>query len=398
MRPLAVAAALLLYGLLSAPAPPAPGMVEAVVGGLLLVAAGWHRPLAVACGAALLRPRPALWEAAGVLAFAALLWPPLLRGLAQGWDLRQVARDVVPLLFLFLPVVLVPLLRPAGAAAVRWLAGGLAAAGVLFTVRWWDEMGWGFGAVGTRAMPEGAHYVLNAPSVLFAAILLPAVATGWLVRGGMLRRLAAPVLLAGGALCLAALAGAVHRMALGLAAVALWGVMLWWGRRAPWTVGGLLAVAAGLAWGLDGPVFGAIDQVVEKSRSAGLNARGAEAVAVLERVADDPVALLVGEGWGALLANPAVGGWRVAYTHTLVSYTLFKAGLLGLLGLLAWLIGLVPAARRLLRTDPILAAAILPPLAVSLGLHTSFKYLDCGLLVTLMILSSSKDDPSGHLE
>ncbi|MBP2226928.1 hypothetical protein J2847_000195 [Azospirillum agricola] len=389
---LALAGALALYGAFSAPAPPSVRAAEAAIGALLLIAVGWRRPLFVVTGHALRGPSLPSWEALAVPALGWLLWVPLLRGAALGWETADMLRDMVPLLYLFLPVLLVPVLRGAGGRAVVLLGGGLILAGLLLALRWWKQAQWGFGAVGVRAMPDGGAYFLNAPVVLFAAVALPALALGLVAggvtgRGGTAGRWSAAVACAvAGALCLAALAGAVHRTALGLAALSGLVLALWWGRRAPRT---LLPVAAAglcalLAFG--DPLSGAWEQVAEKTRLTGANTRWEEAGAVLEHVARSPWSLLFGDGWGAKLANPAVGGWRVAYTHTLATYVLVKGGVLGALALAAYLGGLAPLALRLLRQNPPLGWSLLPPLLMALGLHTSFKYLDTGLLLTLMVL------------
>lgn len=371
-------------------------MVEAVIAVLLAVTAGVARPWAVASGWALHSDAQS-WEPVAVLAFAALLWPPLTRGLAHGAAPVDVLRDVVPLLYLFLPVLLVPVLRRAGPRAVTALAGALALAGVLFALRWWRQAEWGFGAVGARAMADGPRYFLNAPSVLFAGVLLPVVALGLAARGGVRRWVGAAVLLIPGMLCLGALAGAVHRMALGLAVLAIAMAAAWWLRRRPWLVLTCVCVAmAGFQALPDGVLTGAVQQVAEKSRLTGTNARIEEAAAVLEQVGGSPLSLLFGDGWGALISNPAVGGWRVSYTHTLLSYALLKAGLLGFAALLAYLLGLLPTALLLMRGNPPLAWAVLPPLVMALGLHTSFKYLDCGLLMTLLVLASENSANAEH--
>lgn len=394
-RAAALCAALVLYGLLSAPAPPEVRWIEGGIGGLLLLALGWRRPCAVMSGQILRSPALAGWEAVAVLSFAWLLWVPLVRGLAMGWEPAAVLRDVVPLGYLFLPVLLVPLLRGGDGRAERLLAAGLVLAGVLFALRWWRQAEWGFGAVGVRAMADGLRYFLNAPSVLFAAVALPLAALALAARGGWQRWLAAAALLVPAALCLGALAGAVHRMALALALTGFLVVVPWWWRRAPILVLGA-ATLAGMALLLFGDIAaGALVQVAEKNRLAGVNARADEAAAVLEQVVRSPYALLFGDGWGALIANPAVGGWRVAYTHTLASYTLLKTGVLGLMALTAYLAALAPLAWRLLRSDPPLAVAILAPLAMALGAHTAFKYFDCGMLLTLMVVSGEKTRIAG---
>ncbi|WP_343069006.1 hypothetical protein [Azospirillum tabaci] len=382
--------ALVLYGLLSAPAPAEIRLVEAAIGALLALGVGLLHPLSVATGHTLLEREMPPWELPAVLALAVLLWCPLMRGVWLGWAPGDMVRDVVPLLYLFLPVLLVPTLRAAPDRAVGLLTVGMAVAGVGFALRWWKQAEWGFGAVGIRAMADGGVYLLNAPSVLFAAIGLPAFGVGMLARGGWLRRVTGVVAIVGGLLCLAALAGAVHRMALGLAVMAFAALGLWWLRRAPLAGLGVGVAALLLVALFPESLFGALGQVAEKTRLAGANTRWEEAEAALGQTLSSPAAFLFGQGWGALLANPAVGGWRVSYTHTLVTYALAKTGVVGLCALIAYFGGLAPRAVALFRTDPALGWAVVAPLLMALGLHTSFKYLDTGLLLTLAVLAAER--------
>lgn len=382
--------ALALYGLLSVPAPPALRVAEFTIGALLAMAVGIRRPVYVLTGQALCEPGAARWELPAILALAWLLWVPTMRGVWVGWTTANMLRDVVPLFYLFLPVFLVPLLRADIDRAAKLLAWGMMIAGVGFALRWWKQAGWGFGAVGARVMADGAVYLLNAPSVLFAGIALPLAGFGLAVRGGLLRWTGALACFAGGAVCLSALAGAVHRMALGLAMVAFLAVAPWWVRRAPLAVGvAALVLAVGL-FGTSDAVLGALLKVAEKTRLAGANTRWEEAAAMLDLAVSSPEMFLFGHGWGALVANPAVGGWRVSYTHTLPTYALAKTGALGLIALAAYLAGLVPQALAAVRRDPTLGCAVLPPLVMALCVHTSFKYLDTGILLTLMLLVAER--------
>lgn len=374
--------ALTLHGFLSVPAPPSVRWVEAAVGCLLLAGTGLRRPLSLVTGHAA-AVAPDGWSCAVALSFLWLAWVPLVRGLALDWD--SVLRDVVPLGFLFLPLALVPALRPHGERAVRALAAALALAGMFFALRWWRQNGWAFDQVGVVPLSDGMRYFLNAPSVLFAGVALTLAGAGAAlgrVRGGLP---AAVLGLAGGLLCLGALAGAVHRMALVLALGALLWAVVRQGRGMPAVV-----AAAALALAAEGSLPAALGQAWEKSRLYGLNARGAELEAVLLQAGDSPWTLMLGQGWGALLANPAVGGWRVGYTHTLAGYALLKGGILGLAALTVYLLGLARVVPGLVRRRPFLAMAVLPPLVVSLTLHTSFKYLDCGLLLTLLVLAGEE--------
>ncbi|MGY0714788.1 hypothetical protein [Azospirillum argentinense] len=382
--------ALILYGLLSAPAPGRIRLAEAAIGALLVLGVGLLRPLSVATGHALLERDSPPWELPAVLALAVLLWCPLMRGVWLDWAPDDMLRDVVPLLYLFLPVLLVPMLRAAPDRAVALLAAGMALAGIGFALRWWKQAHWGFGAIGVRAMADGGVYLLNAPSVLFAAIALPVFGVGALARGRWLWGAVGVAAILGGLLCLAALAGAVHRMALGLAAMAFAALGLWWLRRAP-----LAALGVGMAALLSVTLFpelllGALGQAAEKTRLAGANTRWEEAEAALGQALSSPTAFLFGQGWGALLANPAVGGWRVSYTHTLATYAVAKAGVVGLCALVAYFGGLAPRVLAFLRSDPALGWAVVAPLLMALLAHTSFKYLDTGLLLTLAVLGAER--------
>ncbi len=403
--------ALLLYGLFSAPAPQQIGLAELAIALSLIVASGLRQPLALASGALLTSQDARVYELTGCIAFQWLLWAPLLRGAALDWEMRDILRDIVPMLYLFLPVLLTRRLHHLPHRAVTMLSIGLASAGAIFVIRWWVNAGWAFGAIGHRALEEGPYYLLNSPAVLFAAIWLPIAAARllWPVLGKpalgrpepgrhelaiILTATAALILTATAALILAALAGTVHRMALALVVVSGLIYIAWSIRRSPWPAALTLAGLAVLSLLPDGPLIGAFELIMAKSQQVGWNERFNEANAVLVQIDRSVTSLLLGDGWGALVANPAVGGWRVSYTHSFASYLLLKTGVLGTLAMLCWLASLTPAAITLVRRDLPLALALLPPLLGGLLLHTSFKYLCFGLLLTLMVVASEREADS----
>lgn len=239
--------------------------------------------------------------------------------------------------------------------------------------------------------------MVNSPAVLFAAIILPvlAVSPGWRWPSGALTQAGVRVgLLLGGVMCMAALAGAVHRAALGLA---VFGLIVWligggWRRWQDTPPGlrllaGLALLAVVLLFG--DQILGVGGQVLEKTRQVGTNARLAEAAAVLEQIGRSLPSMLFGDGWGALIDNPAVGGMRVSYTHTFVSYLLLKTGVGGLIAVHLYLLSFLPAALRAWRCRRDVALAALAPLASGLLVHTAFKFLDFGLLLALIGLSAA---------
>jgi hypothetical protein len=371
--------ALVVYGVFGVPAPGRMTWHEFAVGGGLVLASGAIRPLLVGTGFMLINPKARLPDVVGTAAFNYLLWVPLLRAALSGANVEDIVRDVIPLVFLFLPLLLVPGNR----IGRRMLVLGLAAVGVTFALRWWWP-GLAFREVGRFVMPEGDGYLLNSPTVLFAAVWLPLLALERLERRPGLPSAALALLLFGGAIIAgAALAGAVHRAALTMATVVVAGFATWQARRKPLLPALLLAAMAASALA-SGQLVGTIQQVAWKTETYGLNERSAEAVAVLDQVGASWSDLLLGQGWGALVRSPAVGDMWVSYTHSFATYMLLKTGLIGCLATLAYIISMVPALLRLARIDPPLAAALMPPLGLGLFAHTSFKYLCFGLLLAAL--------------
>jgi len=384
-RPSALALAVAIYGTFSQPAPSGLGPAEVLIAALLVAAIGPRHGFAFATGLLLRAPSPYRLETTGAVTFVLLLWVPLVRGAGLGWEADDILRDVVPLGFLFLPALLLRPLEAQRHVAAAVLAAGLAVAGVAFTVRWWADAQWGFGAVGVRAMGDGLSYWLNSPTVLFAALGLPFAGFAAWSRRTVTGALIGVVCAVAAALCIAALAGAVHRVALVFVALAFAAFVICWLRREPVLLAVMLLAVGAVVLAVPGPVLGTVEQVIAKSRLVGANARPAEVMAVFEQVTRSPLALLVGDGWGALVANPAVGQWRVSYTHSFFSYMLLKTGFLGCFAMAAYLSHLMASAVALARR-PAWAVAVLPPVFIGLALHTSFKFLCFGLLLTLMVL------------
>jgi len=372
--------ALAVYGVLGVPAPGRFGWQEIAVGGGIVLATGIIRPLMVGTGVMMADPRARLHDVIGTAAFNYLLWVPLLRALFSGNNDEDIYRDVVPLLFLFLPILLVP----SGPVMYRLLTLGLAAVGVLFALRWWWP-GLAFRQVGRLAMPEGDGYLLNSPTVLFAAVLLPLLALERLERRPGLPSLLIAFLLCGAAaIAGAALAGAVHRAALIMAISVVVGFAAWQARRKPLLALLLFATLAVAAVVGTGQLSGTIQQIAWKTETYGLNERSAEAAAVLDQVGASWSDLLLGQGWGTLVRSPAVGDMWVSYTHSFATYMLLKTGVIGCLVTLAYVLSMAPALFGLMRTDTSMAIALLPPLGLGLFAHTSFKYLCFGLLLSIL--------------
>jgi hypothetical protein len=380
----AFALSILAYGAASAPAPPGirPQEILVFVGIAMMV--GIAAPWRFFSGQMLARGPVAMAVGSTILVW--LLLQGLIRGMWNGWGLTDMMRDIVPMLFLALPLLLAPRLGRLPADQANRLADAAAFAGVIFTVRWWWDAGMALSALGASPLGEGRYYLLNSALVPFAAVWLGLRATTWLLARPLRWQEQALAALAalGSLCCLLALAATLHRAGLGLSLLALgtgMGVRLW--RHPFWFVAASLLVLLLLAF-VGTRVAGVAELLADKTESVGLNNRVDEFIAVLDQVGRDPLAFLIGDGWGALVPNPAVGWWRVSYTHSAASYFLLKLGALGL-ALILLLAGLLAGmVVRAARDMPMLLLAVAPSLVLGAFLHTSFKYLCFSILLSLV--------------
>lgn len=384
------AAALVVYGAFGTPAPQGFGGVELAVGLCLVLFVGVARPVRACFGA----PGSAIdgFECAALPAFLLLLWMPLTVGMLAGWEASDIVRDLVPLGFLFLPLLAGPAPPGLSPARLEALATVFALSGTLFALRWWAAVDAAPGDVGRVAAGHGDGYLLNGAAVPFAAV--------WFVLSGVRRLTLLRTMPAGlGALCaalppLAALPLAVNRGAALLVGLSIsLGILAWTGRHG----GRWLALAAiGLpALSLLWPrLDGALLVLLSKTDAVGGNGRGAELEAVLRVALETPVGLLLGQGWGTRFADPAVGWVQVSYTHNLFTYMLLKAGVVGLAALVLYLAALARPLWEATRRYPALVLSAVPSLAAALMLHTSFKYLCIGCLLTLLRFAATvTNDP-----
>lgn len=378
LRFLALLTALAYYGAFGSPTPDSFGMTEILIGFLILAA------IPPACFMHLFSAvKGAPWRrwAQGLAAYGLSI--PLLSGLVSGHDPALIVRDIISFVFLLLPLFLLP---PVGqglaAGRQRWMVAAGVFVGLAFSLR----VVWPFLAGRAEMTLAGADplYLSIAPTVVFAAVMLPGLAAYALMRGVRVRNnIAALALAALGLFPFAAMALTLQRASLGLAAGALVFLLvlaLWrWPRRA---LAPLVLAAAALACLL--PVVADVfSSLMEKQGSVGLNMRAQEAAAVFDAIAVSPWQGLFGLGWGATFESPAVGGMSVNYTHSLLTFYVLKTGLIGVLCLSGYLFRLAAGLVRNLPAVPLLAAALAVPLAVDTLLYASYKSLDFGLILLL---------------
>lgn len=379
-RAICLFCACLLYAFAGSPTPSTFGIAECVIGILLALSIGIGRSADV-----LARPEEhRFWKSAGQFyLFYGLIITSLFGGL-NGASAIGILRDIIPFLFLFLPVFLLPTIR-AKPQYFRTTVFAILMIGMVFSLR---SIVMRDPALCSVWCNDELLYLENMPTVLFAALFLIGCGIRFLMKGVTLRS----VMLFTGLLLLALLPIAAMALTLqraSLGAVAAYSVLIcgiYLVKQPTRAVAAFIVIAAALiVLGISfGEIFSSLDN---KTSLVGLNMRPEEFAAVWDVVSSDWLSFFFGIGWGGQFNSPAVGGLSVNFTHNFFTSVLLKSGLCGLLLASLYILALLERLFRVILKDPVLGWALAAPIFIDLTLYASFKSLDFGLV--LLLISSS---------
>ncbi|MCB1782946.1 MAG: O-antigen ligase family protein [Alphaproteobacteria bacterium] len=379
-RAVCLFAACFVYALFGSPTPDRFGWAEILTGGLLALGggAGRFREVFVSFG------RRSFWRGSGQVFLLYGLSVPVIGAAFAGANMVTVLRDMVPFLFLFLPLFYVRLFedRP---GYYRTILFAVLMVGLIFSLRSLvmvdSSLCWFW-------CTEELLYLENMPTVLFTALFLCGAACARVMRrAGFVDLTWFGLLAALACVPLAAMALTLQRASLGAFVFYMGMVFAYLFYKRPYRALVLLvcgAVAASFVWALFSHIFVTLS---DKTALVGLNQRPQEWAAVWDVVTSSPWRFLFGLGWGGEFNSPAVGELRVNFTHNFFSTMLLKAGVCGLFLSLGYILGFAEILGRLLLKNPVLGLALAAPVLIDLTLYASFKSLDFGL-VLLMIPAS----------
>ncbi|MCB1532937.1 MAG: hypothetical protein KDJ35_08730 [Alphaproteobacteria bacterium] len=381
LRVVALFCAIGVYALFGSPTPNNPGWAEALIGLGLVLAVGFSG----AWSALKADMRAPLWQGAGSLLLIFGVTMPLLKGVLVGHEVAMILRDIIPFLFLLLPVFLAPLMR-VQLDFIKKAVIAVVLLGVIFSLRALSEQAGQFiTLISLIPASEELTYFANAPTVLFAALFLIGSA-GLMVLEALnparLLRIAGFVLLAG--IVVIPIVLTQQRASLGYLVLyvgILGGIGL---TRAPYRALTALAVLALCALPLYGALMDVAAALAQKTALVGINMRYAELNAVWRAISGGLFDLLFGTGWGGSFHSPAVGELEVNFTHSLLSSALLKTGLCGAALTGVYILGLTQILWAQLKLRPVLALALAGPLVIDVFLYASFKSLDFGLILLLI--------------
>ena len=377
IRFLALFSACFLYAFFGSPTPDSFGISELSVGFLLVVSVG----IGNGAGTIFCWRNRSLWFSFGQCFLVYGLVVSTLAGVVGGHHWTGVFRDIIPFLFLFLPLFFYPLLSryPQG---FLYIFSGYLVIGVVFSVRsilLQSELCW----LGCEAF----LYLENMPSVLFAALYFIGAGACLLVlqgerfgkagKGLLLIAMSVPPLIV--------MSLTLQRASLGSVVlfVCLIGAFLFYYK--PMRVFCLLIIFSGILVLFMNDVLHAGGALVDKTELVGFNNRPQETQAVWDVVSANPITLFFGAGWGAQFNSPAVGGLYVNFTHNFFTSVLLKCGVCGLVLAMLYIAALLGEVMRLFLRNPVLGLACLAPFLIDISLYASFKSLDFGMLLLLIV-------------
>jgi len=397
---LSLIAAMILYGGASSSTPENIGAAEALIASLLVVAVGpasFIRAITPARGTK--NDAPVYVRAHFVL----MLFLPSAIGLVfNGNTTGDYIRDIIPFLYMSLPILLVWKASKNPEIWLRYLIASLLIPGVLFAYRHFQEAGAAIQDVGTMQISGGGSYFPMDPSVLFTATFGFSFGTVLLLTG-VRHAISGSSFLLLGTLPYLSLLAIVVRAQIAMVVAAL-GATLMLTLKSNGAKGLVLFSAVIFIISLTQYdtiyriLLSAYELALAKHESVGLSGRDLELRAVINN-ADTASLILFGEGWGGLILNPTgrtAGYWR--WVHNYFAYAFFKGGVIGLVSWTLYAGWIISALLQTLKNIHPMKAALLfavsAPIALNLTLEPGFKMLSFGLVMTIAVLLSTK--PSQH--
>jgi hypothetical protein len=361
---------ILVYGAFGVPTPNDPGTNEKIICALFFISAlclGVWRIFIVT------RDEP-LWFGIGRWFLIFGLSLPLAIGLSASHEKSAILRDLIAFAFLMMPVIFISL--RGYSKPVLWATLGL---GILFSVRSVPAFNPGF-----LGGSDKLDYLENMPSLLMAALFFGGTGIAIFCERFSVRGL---VLSAGfvvlSSICLMPMIVTAQRASVGVFIFGMLIVMSLYLWRVPKRAVWIVALCACIAVIYAVQIENVFETLLIKSMLVGANMRFEELSAVWGQIAQNPVSLIFGMGWGAHYPSPAVAGISVNYTHSLLSALMLKTGLSGLLLGAFYLAAILASFSQFARRNVVFLGAIAGPILIDVFLYASYKSLDFGLVLGL---------------
>lgn len=373
-----------LYGSFSSPTPDNPGIIEAIIFCFFILALGYNG-LYKAIFDQCVFSKNQKWQISGYILLFYSLFIPLIISLYNNTDVHIVIRDLIGLVFLCLPLLLYPFLKD-NIHNQKIFYGLIIFIGLAFSIR---VLFLDFSFFSTK---EKLLYLANSPLVLFSALSLMMTCLGLIQQKWAIKNLmwaSAYIFIA--LIPLAAMYIDFQRasfMAVGISVILILGICF---IKTPIKAFMAFIFIAIIGILFISPLLGVIENISIKTSQVGLNMRQQELMAVWEMATMNAQTLFFGHGWGAQFTSPAVGDLNVSYTHSLLTYMFLKTGLIGLGLTVVYLFFIFEKLLQLVFIEPLKGSALLWPFIIPIFLYASYKSIDYGLVLTLIVMTKKRN-------
>jgi len=371
-----------VYGIWGSPTPDSPGLVEAILGILIILSI---KPKGFLGAISHKNNQDSAFKCAQVLLLYGFIIS-LTLSLMQANNIVLIARDLIGFLFMLLPIFYYAQLSDHSERNQPFFQKiffrGALFIGIVFSLRVLIPHFylWGSG--------EELLYLANSPLVLFSAIILIGLfleREQFFTSQKLLKGLAFLVM---AFVIIAAILQDVQRamvFAIGFSAFFLFLALLF---KSPKQLLIPVVIAVPVIIFFSAQANDILESLIQKTTQVGLNMRYQEWQAVWDVVSQNPLTFLFGLGWGAEFESPAVGQLNVSFTHSLLSYMLLKTGFLGLMITFVYcsLMGL--KVFDIFIRNRVVGIALLWSFLIPIFLYASYKSLDFGLLLVLILAFS----------
>ena len=366
---------LIFYGLFSFPWPREIRWIEIIIGFGLFILVGWKGGI-TALG---WRDKSAntILPIAIPIIFIYFLLIPLVTGILNHWSITDIVRDIIPLVYMFIPLLFWNKLTSDADYWRNKLVVILGTVGVIFSLRFFIDMQGTF---------DNLYYLPQSPEVLFGGIF-------WLSLGvfGKFKSILTWVYLCLGLMCYSAalLFGQRAEVAFMLLAIMIiFGLV---GMQNKKFIASKFILMLGILLFLHIGIFNPqTNYLFTKTQETGINGKDTEFVEVINVVIrNNPI---FGLGWGAIYHSPILNS-EVSFTHSWLSYMLLKSGIIGVVLTVAYIFWLVYSAiKKLFKyrpSDQYLLPGLLASgavLAHGIFFQTVYKTLGFGFVLLVLVL------------
>ena len=384
----------ILYGLLSTSSPDKITLVEVIIGLSLLFIVGTEGIRELAASKKNFQKNYLFIPYIIKISFLYLLFIPTLIGLVfMDNTVKNWIRDLIPLLYLFLPILIVKKLNDYPKEFFLTIIISLCIIGFLFSIRFYVGATGGISDIGSiHIIGINRDNNMQDPAVTFLLSFTSCLAL-WLLLSRKI--ILGIIFLLVSFLPWSVMFASIIRGPVFFTAMSLFLLFIYWIFFQKKKFGGILLIflliiiTINFYNGLFDILANSIDLLIKKQKNVGISYRTLEFSLVIKNLNLNIFNFLFGYGWGSLIEIPTVGLSR--NLHNIFLYFLFKCGFIGFIFFsffFLWLIKFIFFIKFENRLIFIVFISLVCPLIYSLFFQPVYKSLSFGILILLLPLIS----------